>query len=71
MDTRKKRSQPLPRYSPVAAVKALGDAWRHNEAVRHGISIQTTIALGGTTTDAQDAAIMRLCERGTLPRCAS
>ena len=72
MNTYKKISvtvtvNPAKTYSPVKAVMGAGDSWRYHSAVMD-VSIITQIALRDTTGDCTDFALMRLYEKGQLPR---
>lgn len=74
MNTYKKISvtvtvNPAKMYSPIKAVMESGDSWRYHSAVRD-VSIVTQIALRDPTRDETDYALMRLYEKGQLPRIA-
>mgnify|MGYP003656806182 CR=1 FL=1 len=72
MNTYKKISvtvtvNPAKMYSPIKAVMESGDSWRYHSAVRD-VSIYTSIALRDPTIDSPDGALMRMYEKGELPR---
>ena len=56
-------------YSPVAAVKMMGDDWSYASAGTLGnVKIETRMAMRGTTQDTMERVIMRLCEQGIWSR---
>lgn len=63
----KKIPPPARPYSPAKAVREHGDQWRLSSHARIRC-IATDLALGVSTHDQKDAAIMSLCERGIVGR---
>jgi hypothetical protein len=61
---------PVKMYSPIKAVMESGDSWRYHSAVR-SVSVHTSIALRDPTIDSPDGALMRMYEKGQLPRIES
>ena len=54
-------------YRPAEAVRKRGDQWAYGREVWN-VSVQTSLALKDTTQDDQEACLMRMMERGELPR---
>ena len=63
----KEPPKPVRQYHPAAAVKSMGDDWAYAMAIELGTS-EMRIAIKDTPHDRQDAAIMRLCEKGWIDR---
>jgi hypothetical protein len=64
---KKKATSTVKGYSPIKAVLAAGDHWRHHAAVRD-VDLFTSIALRDPTIDAAEYSLMTLFERGQLSR---
>ena len=54
-------------YNPAQAVRARGDGWLYGSEVWN-ISNSTHIALSDPTSDQSESALMRLMEKGQIPR---
>lgn len=58
----------IAQYHPAAAVKARGDSWINGDEVWN-MGAQMVVALRERTQDQTEFCLMRMFERGQLPRC--